>query len=236
MEEFVPDPRHAENRKERRYLVDQPARITLGRSSTVIWDAHICDISTRGMKLITDDHIDAEEIRIRWNGRDIQAAIRYQNKLEDHYQLGVEFFTPAEQLMTAILVTQSNELRHVKTYVEHQRAALDACLGLLDFSPDALIVTSFDGLILFWNHGAEQVYGWTRQEAVNQSLQDLLDETIPSSLLQPNCPLSAIQLGKRLHFHRSGSAVMVRSSVTAQRETDGTPRAIFWVNQQMAAE
>jgi PAS domain S-box-containing protein len=45
---------------------------------------------------------------------------------------------------------------------------------LLDLSNDAIIVRDPEGQILYWNHGAEELYGYTRGEAVGQLLATLL--------------------------------------------------------------
>lgn len=44
---------------------------------------------------------------------------------------------------------------------------------LLGSIGQAVIATSLDGTVEFWNHAAEQLYGWTAQEALGQNIQDL---------------------------------------------------------------
>jgi PAS domain S-box-containing protein len=54
---------------------------------------------------------------------------------------------------------------------------------LVENSPDALIAISVEGNILFWNPGAQNIFGYTREEAMGRSIVDLvvpdgrLDET-----------------------------------------------------------
>ena len=40
---------------------------------------------------------------------------------------------------------------------------------LLDEARDAIFVHDLDGKNLFWNKGAEGIYGWTREEAIGQN-------------------------------------------------------------------
>lgn len=49
---------------------------------------------------------------------------------------------------------------------------------LLDDAPDALLVSDREGIIRFWNSGAERMFGHTADEAVGQSL----DLIIPDNL------------------------------------------------------
>jgi PAS domain S-box-containing protein len=45
---------------------------------------------------------------------------------------------------------------------------------LVENSPDGLIAISLDGRILLWNRGAEQIFGYTSEEAVGRPLKELI--------------------------------------------------------------
>jgi PAS domain S-box-containing protein len=47
-------------------------------------------------------------------------------------------------------------------------------LHLLDSMPDALVVSDKDGMIVHWNAGAERIFGFSRGEAVGQSLDIII--------------------------------------------------------------
>src|SRR5215207_9071972 len=46
--------------------------------------------------------------------------------------------------------------------------------ALLDQAQDAILVRDLEQNILFWNKGAEHIYGWTADEAVGKNAQSLL--------------------------------------------------------------
>lgn len=46
--------------------------------------------------------------------------------------------------------------------------------ALLDKAQDAILVRDLEHRILYWNQSAERLYGWTAEEAVGKSIQDLL--------------------------------------------------------------
>jgi protein-histidine pros-kinase len=51
----------------------------------------------------------------------------------------------------------------------------DALAGrLVDESPDALLALSLDGRVLFWNRGAETIFGFAAAEAVGRMLDELI--------------------------------------------------------------
>ena len=63
--------------------------------------------------------------------------------------------------------TDITEHRKAEARIEEQAA-------LLDKARDAIVVRSPEGKILFWNQGAERVYGWTRDEALDRNIDELI--------------------------------------------------------------
>jgi two-component system cell cycle sensor histidine kinase/response regulator CckA len=46
--------------------------------------------------------------------------------------------------------------------------------GLLDAVGESVIATRLDGTVFYWNRAAEQLYGWTADEAAGRSIMDLI--------------------------------------------------------------
>jgi PAS domain-containing protein len=53
--------------------------------------------------------------------------------------------------------------------------------AMLELAHDAVLVRSLDGKIQFWNRGAEEMYGWTKEEALGKMKQDPLQPKLPKS-------------------------------------------------------
>lgn len=49
---------------------------------------------------------------------------------------------------------------------------------LIKNAPDAILISDREGVILFWNSGAEQMFGHTAVEAVGQSLDLIIPENL----------------------------------------------------------
>ncbi len=64
----------------------------------------------------------------------------------------------------------------------HAQSLLDVYLGLLEISFHPVIMHDEHGRIVYWNHGAERLYGWTSAEAVGQAEHDLLQTLLPEPL------------------------------------------------------
>ena len=47
---------------------------------------------------------------------------------------------------------------------------------------DGVMTRSMEGRIDFWNHAAEELYGWKKDEAIGKVSHDLLTHAIPKAL------------------------------------------------------
>lgn len=85
--------------------------------------------------------------------------------------------------------------------------------NLLNTIGQAAIATDMDGTINYWNKAAEVIYGWTREEAMNKNIVDL----IPSPQTKEQGILIMEQLGQGHSW--SGEFIVQRK--------DGTPFPVF---------
>src|SRR5215469_5454289 len=71
---------------------------------------------------------------------------------------------------------------------------------LLDLANDAIIVRNADGIIAYWNKGAERLYGWEKEVAFGHRVQELCHTEYPmdpSSILALDHPAGALQQKRR---------------------------------------
>src|SRR4029077_10391969 len=54
--------------------------------------------------------------------------------------------------------------------------------SLLDITHDAIIGRDLHDVITYWNRGAEQLYGWSREEALGKTPHELLRTVFPTPL------------------------------------------------------
>lgn len=104
--------------------------------------------------------------------------------------------------------------------------------ALLDITTDAILVRSLEGLIQYWNQGAEKIYGWQASEAINQNVRSLLyeqasvsGETAHSTVLE-----TGEWHGELRKIAKTGKEVILESRWTLVRDEAGNPKFILSVD------
>lgn len=221
----------AKLRRERRYIVNQPAQLVAVAKAGGVWPVRIRDVSPRGMQLAAEQAILAPpEVRVRWNGRDVRGIIRYNHKYDiGSYRIGVELDTRSDDLMREILARQSEELRDANLILEHQAGLARQYTALLDLVSDAVAVLDPDGVVLFWNKPAERLYGCTRAQIVGRKFQTL----IPFEPAVDLADLSSVTEEQHLRQLRAdGAPLSVAIRWTVEKDPSGRTQAIVWLSRQ----
>ena len=84
---------------------------------------------------------------------------------------------------------------------------------LIDLAHDAIFIRDSVSRVIFWNKGAEELYGWSSQEALGRLTHSLLKTRFPSSLAEVDAHLERDGRweGELTHTRRDGSLVVVES-------------------------
>ena len=95
-----------------------------------------------------------------------------------------------------------------------------------------VLVRDLNDRILFWNTGAEQMYGWKAEEALGQVTHILLQTEFPHSLEEIKARLFADGhwKGELVHTKRDGERVVVASHWVLHKNEHDEPRAILEVD------
>src|SRR5262249_48446757 len=85
--------------------------------------------------------------------------------------------------------------------------------SLLERAHDAIFMWELDGPILYWNHGAELLYGYSSEEAIGQASNNLLKTKRPVSaaVFRRALQRNGEWIGDLQHMTRDGRRVVVES-------------------------
>lgn len=130
---------------------------------------------------------------------------------------------PADEGMTVYLRDITAE-REKDLRIREQAA-------LLDKAKDAIILRDLDHRIIFWNKGAERIYGWKREEVLGKVIAKLLYAEVPIFYAATEHTLTHGEwTGQIEHLTRKGETVTIDANWTLLRDDDGKPSAILAIN------
>ncbi len=103
---------------------------------------------------------------------------------------------------------------------------------LLDKAHEAITVRDLENRVLFWNRGAQQLYGWSAEEAIGRKANDLLykEETVTSAEARRIALEKGEWSGELRQTTKDGKEIIVESHWTLMRTEDGKPNSILGIN------
>ena len=110
--------------------------------------------------------------------------------------------------------------------------ALREQANLLNLTHDAIFVRDMTGAIKYWNHGAEELYGWGAEQAKGKSAHELLKTIFlaPFPEIEEELMHSGRWEGELVHTKKFGTPVIVASRWSLQRDERGRPVAVLETN------
>lgn len=95
--------------------------------------------------------------------------------------------------------------------------------SILENTEDAVINTSLDGIIQYWNKGAEHIFGFTKDEVINKNLSIVFPEENMSELYSNIEKIKNGEIIKRLETvrqNKSGKKITVSINITPIKNKD----------------
>ena len=107
----------------------------------------------------------------------------------------------------------------------------------LDKAHDAILVRDLQGKVLFWNKGAERLYGWTCQEAMGQNVGQLLYANQKEFETSNGLTIRQGEWHGELH-HRTKDRreITIEARWTLIRDNQGHPKSVLAINTDVTAK
>jgi PAS domain S-box-containing protein len=131
--------------------------------------------------------------------------------------------------LSRLVPSVQRALREARERAERKRAeeTLREQADLLNLTHDAIFVRDLDGVIAYWNRGAEELYGWTADQAKGKLARELLKtvSSVPREVIMAELLSTGRWEGELGRTKKDGTQVVVASRWSLQRHARGTPVA-----------
>ncbi|MGB0071715.1 MAG: ATP-binding protein [Terracidiphilus sp.] len=109
---------------------------------------------------------------------------------------------------------------------------------LLELATEAIMERDMEGVVRFWNSGAENLYGWRRDEVLGQDMHHLLKTVfqVPQTEVEEALRVNGSWQGNLLHTTKDGREILVACRKTMNREGNAVLEVGRDITAQMRAE
>jgi PAS domain S-box-containing protein len=149
------------------------------------------------------------------------------------FALLITWFAAVRRRVERNLIESRDELQR-EVAIRTQQA------NLLNLTHDTIFVRDMNDTIIYWNRGAQELYGWSEEEAVGKRSHALLKPVFPPQTDEPitdRAGTGRAELlrvgrwdGELRHTKADGAEVVVSSRWSLQRDEQGNPVAVLETN------
>jgi PAS domain S-box-containing protein len=124
------------------------------------------------------------------------------------------------------------ELRQARDDLEIEVAERTQQASLLNLTHDTIFVRDMSDVITYWNRGAQELYGWTAEDAIGKRAHELLRSVFPAPIEEIHAELlrSGRWDGQLQKSRSDGTQVIVSSRWSLRRDEQGRPVAVLETN------
>ncbi|MGH9723965.1 MAG: PAS domain-containing protein, partial [Candidatus Acidiferrales bacterium] len=135
----------------------------------------------------------------------------------------------------ALLEQEISERRVLELDLRLRETTYRDLAELLELTHDAIFVRDMKSELMYWNRGAELLYGWKSEEALGKITHELLKTVfpVPPEEIYAEVVQKGGWEGELIHTRRDGSKVIVSSRWAIRRESAGRPSTILESNRDI---
>src|SRR5262249_40641903 len=137
----------------------------------------------------------------------------------------------------AQLLARAVDLQTARDRLEREVEERTQQARLLDLTHDCIFVRDMDDVITYWNRGAEELYGWSEEDAVGKTARELLRTIVPEASANAHDELLATDRweGELVETRADGVRVVVASRWSLRRDEQGRPAAVLVTKNDVTA-
>ena len=149
---------------------------------------------------------------------------------KDGRPLDVSIAVTALRSKSGEIIGASKILRDVTEYnrVKHQ---IEEQKALLDKTQDAILIFEPEGRLLYWNKGAERIYGWSAAEAAGRFIGDFIHSDVHKFRDVNKLVMDTGEWSGEMHqLNRERHEIIVESRWWLVRDKEGRAKSILAIN------
>ena len=110
--------------------------------------------------------------------------------------------------------------------------------SLLDLTHDTIFVRDMNDVITYWNHGAQELFGWTSAQAIGKAAHELLETVYPVPFEEINAELlrTGRWEGELRKTKADGTRVVVAARWALRRDELGQPVSVLATNNDITEQ
>ena len=134
---------------------------------------------------------------------------------------------------------KEEELKESQARLEAAFFASQRLTAIVESSDDAIIGKDVDGIVNFWNPGAERMFGYTEEEMIGQTIKKIVPPEVSED---EDRIMSAVARGEKTrHFEtlrrrKSGEAIEVSLTVSPVRDDNGRIVGVASISRDMTQD
>jgi PAS domain S-box-containing protein len=120
---------------------------------------------------------------------------------------------------------------------KRSEAALREKATLLDLTHESIFVRDLNGMVTYWNRGAEELYGWKADQVIGQISHRLLQTVYPEPIekIHADIVCSGRWEGELTHTKANGAQIIVDSRWALQKDDSGNPLGVMETDNDITA-
>ncbi len=149
------------------------------------------------------------------------------------YASEIEFFHEEEmKLLTELADNVAFGIGNIRS--RRKRLQADAKVreqsSILDKAQNAIEIRDLQHKVLYWNQGAERLYGWTAAEAVGRSVLGLMRDPADFARAMDQLLAAGEWVGELLQVDKDGSPLVAEGHWTLVHDDQGAPIHVLAIN------
>lgn len=147
-----------------------------------------------------------------------------------------DYYRKHSETLERELASRTAELAERTRALEQQAAVVAEQAAFLGFAQHAVMARDMHDQILYWNHGAELMYGWLSSEVLGRIKDGVVKTEFFEPIEQINATLQRQGRweGESIQFKRDGTRLTTASCWTLQRDADGAPIRILSIDDDIS--